>query len=416
MDNVSTLAAPALDVARIRKDFPLLQQATVYGLPLVYFDNGATTQKPQVVLDTLEQYYTGYNSNVHRGVHHLSQKATDAYEEARKTAAAYINAQYSHEVIFTKGTTDSINLVASSFGRTFLQAGDVVLISAMEHHSNIVPWQMICEEKGAELKVIPINERGELLMDEFSRLLNERVKIVAVTYVSNTMGTVNPVKDIITQAHARNIPVLLDAAQAIQHITIDVQDLQPDFLAFSGHKIYGPTGIGVLYGKEAWLNKMPPYQGGGDMIKTVTFAKTIYNELPYKFEAGTPDVSGAIGLAAALNYLQQVGLEKIQQYEEQLIEYALQALQQVPGIRFIGQAAHRSGAISFLVDDIHPYDLGELLDKQGIAVRTGHHCTEPLMDLFKIPGTVRASLSFYNTFEEVDKLVAAVNRAAAMLR
>jgi len=416
MDNVSTLTAPALDVARIRKDFPLLQQATVYGLPLVYFDNGATTQKPQVVLDTLEQYYTGYNSNVHRGVHHLSQKATDAYEEARKTAAAYINAQYSHEVIFTKGTTDSINLVASSFGRTFLQAGDVVLISAMEHHSNIVPWQMICEEKGAELKVIPINERGELLMDEFSRLLDERVKIVAVTYVSNTMGTINPVKDIITQAQARNIPVLLDAAQAIQHITIDVQELQPDFLAFSGHKIYGPTGIGVLYGKEAWLNKMPPYQGGGDMIKTVTFAKTIYNELPYKFEAGTPDVSGAIGLAAALNYLQQVGLEKIQQYEEQLMEYALQALQQVPGIRFIGQAAHRSGAISFLVDDIHPYDLGELLDKQGIAVRTGHHCTEPLMDLFKIPGTVRASLSFYNTFEEVDKLVAAVNRAAAMLR
>lgn len=416
MDNVSTLTAPALDVARIRKDFPLLQQATVYGLPLVYFDNGATTQKPQVVLDTLEQYYTGYNSNVHRGVHHLSQKATDAYEEARKTAAAYINAQYSHEVIFTKGTTDSINLVASSFGRTFLQAGDVVLISAMEHHSNIVPWQMICEEKGAELKVIPINERGELLMDEFSRLLDGRVKIVAVTYVSNTMGTINPVKDIITQAQARNIPVLLDAAQAIQHITIDVQELQPDFLAFSGHKIYGPTGIGVLYGKEAWLNKMPPYQGGGDMIKTVTFAKTIYNELPYKFEAGTPDVSGAIGLAAALNYLQQVGLEKIQQYEEQLMEYALQALQQVPGIRFIGQAARRSGAISFLVDDIHPYDLGELLDKQGIAVRTGHHCTEPLMDLFKIPGTVRASLSFYNTFEEVDKLVAAVNRAAAMLR
>lgn len=416
MDNVSTLAAPALDVARIRKDFPLLQQATVYGLPLVYLDNGATTQKPQVVLDTLEQYYSGYNSNVHRGVHHLSQKATDAYEEARKTAAAYINAQYSHEVIFTKGTTDSINLVASSFGRTFLQAGDVVLISAMEHHSNIVPWQMICEEKGAELKVIPINERGELLMDEFSRLLDARVKIVAVTYVSNTMGTINPVKDIITQAHARNIPVLLDAAQAIQHITIDVQDLQPDFLAFSGHKIYGPTGIGVLYGKEAWLNKMPPYQGGGDMIKTVTFAKTIYNELPYKFEAGTPDISGAIGLAAALNYLQQIGLEKIQQYEEQLMEYALQALQQVPGIRFIGQAAHRSGAISFLVDDIHPYDLGELLDKQGIAVRTGHHCTEPLMDLFKIPGTVRASLSFYNTFEEVDKLVAAVNRAAAMLR
>ncbi|HEU4555636.1 MAG TPA: cysteine desulfurase [Chitinophaga sp.] len=416
MDHASAIAAPALDVARIRKDFPLLQQATVYGLPLVYFDNGATTQKPQVVLDTLEQYYTGYNSNVHRGVHHLSQRATDAYEEARKTVAAYINAQYSHEVIFTKGTTDSINLVASSFGRTFLQPGDTVVISAMEHHSNIVPWQMICEEKGATLKVIPINEKGELLMNEFSKLLDERVKIVAVTYVSNTMGTVNPVKDIITQAHARNIPVLLDAAQAIQHMSIDVQALQPDFLAFSGHKIYGPTGIGVLYGKAAWLNKMPPYQGGGDMIKTVTFAKTIYNELPYKFEAGTPDVSGAIGLGAALNYLQQVGLGKIQQWEAQLQEYALQSLQAIPGLRLIGQAAHRSGAISFLVDDIHPYDLGELLDKQGIAVRTGHHCTEPLMDLFKIPGTVRASLSFYNTFEEVDKLVAAVKRAVAMLR
>lgn len=388
----------------------------MYGLPLVYFDNGATTQKPQVVLDTLEQYYTGYNSNVHRGVHHLSQRATDAYEEARKTVAAYINAQYSHEVIFTKGTTDSINLVASSFGRTFLQPGDTVVISAMEHHSNIVPWQMICEEKGATLKVIPINEKGELLMNEFSKLLDERVKIVAVTYVSNTMGTVNPVKDIITQAHARNIPVLLDAAQAIQHMSIDVQALQPDFLAFSGHKIYGPTGIGVLYGKAAWLNKMPPYQGGGDMIKTVTFAKTIYNELPYKFEAGTPDVSGAIGLSAALNYLQQVGPDKIQQWEAQLQEYALQSLQAIPGLRLIGQAAHRSGAISFLVDDIHPYDLGELLDKQGIAVRTGHHCTEPLMDLFKIPGTVRASLSFYNTFEEVDKLVAAVKRAVAMLR
>jgi cysteine desulfurase/selenocysteine lyase len=412
----SAIATPALDVARIRKDFPLLQQATVYGLPLVYFDNGATTQKPQVVLDTLEQYYTGYNSNVHRGVHHLSQRATDAYEEARKTVAAYINAQYSHEVIFTKGTTDSINLVAGSFGRTFLQPGDTVVISAMEHHSNIVPWQMICEEKGATLKVIPINERGELLMDEFSKLLDERVKIVAVTYVSNTMGTVNPVKDIITQAHARNIPVLLDAAQAIQHMSIDVQALQPDFLAFSGHKIYGPTGIGVLYGKAEWLNKMPPYQGGGDMIKTVTFAKTIYNELPYKFEAGTPDVSGAIGLGAALNYLQQVGLGKIQQWEAQLQEYALQSLQAIPGLRLIGQAAHRSGAISFLVDDIHPYDLGELLDKQGIAVRTGHHCTEPLMDLFKIPGTVRASLSFYNTFEEVDKLAAAVKRAVAMLR
>ena len=404
------------DVESIRKDFPLLQQASVYGIPLVYLDNAATTQKPQVVLDTLEQYYAGYNSNVHRGVHQLSQQATEAYEQARKTVAAYINAAHSKEIIFTKGTTDGINLVASSFGRKYLQAGDVVLISAMEHHSNIVPWQIICEEKGAELKVIPINERGELRMDAFSKLLDDKVKIVAVTYVSNTLGTVNPVREIIAQAHARNIPVLLDAAQGIQHIAIDVQELQPDFLAFSSHKVYGPTGIGVLYGKEDWLDKMPPYQGGGDMIKTVTFAKTIYNELPYKFEAGTPHIAGAIGLDAALNYVNQIGIDKIAHWEEQLQEYALQQLQQVDGIRFIGQAAHRAASISFLVDEIHPYDLGELLDKQGVAVRTGHHCTEPLMDIFKIPGTVRASLSVYNTFEDIDKLVAAVNRGAAMLR
>ncbi|HEY0608944.1 MAG TPA: cysteine desulfurase [Chitinophaga sp.] len=404
------------DVESVRKDFPLLQQASVYGIPLVYLDNAATTQKPQVVLDTLEQYYTGYNSNVHRGVHQLSQQATEAYEQARKTVAAYINAAHSKEIIFTKGTTDGINLVANSFGRKYLQAGDVVLISAMEHHSNIVPWQMICEEKGAELKVIPINERGELRMDAFSKLLDDKVKIVAVTYVSNTLGTVNPVREIIAQAHARNIPVLLDAAQGVQHIAIDVQELQPDFIAFSGHKIYGPTGIGVLYGKEEWLDKMPPYQGGGDMIKTVTFAKTIYNELPYKFEAGTPHIAGAIGLEAALNYVKQIGIDKIAHWEEQLQEYALQQLQQVEGIRFIGQAAHRAASISFLVDEIHPYDLGELLDKQGVAVRTGHHCTEPLMDIFRIPGTVRASLSVYNTFEDIDKLVAAVNRGAAMLR
>lgn len=415
MQHVSEIAT-VFDVESVRKDFPLVQQASVYGIPLVYLDNAATTQKPQVVLDTLEQYYTGYNSNVHRGVHQLSQQATEAYEQARRTVAAFLNASHSREIIFTKGTTDGINLVASSFGRKYLQPGDAVLISAMEHHSNIVPWQMICEERGAELKVIPINERGELRMDAFSKLLDERVKIVAITYVSNTLGTVNPVRDIIAQAHARNIPVLLDAAQGVQHIGIDVQELQPDFLAFSSHKIYGPTGIGVLYGKEEWLDKMPPYQGGGDMIKTVTFAKTIYNELPYKFEAGTPHVAGAIGLDAAINYVKQIGIDKIHQWEEQLQEYALQSLQQVEGIRFIGQAAHRAASISFLVDDIHPYDLGELLDKQGIAVRTGHHCTEPLMDLFKIPGTVRASLSVYNTFEDIDKLVAAVNRGAAMLR
>jgi cysteine desulfurase/selenocysteine lyase len=407
-------AAPALDVEKIRKEFPILQ-TQVFGLPLVYLDNGATTQKPQVVIDTLEEYYAEYNSNVHRGVHHLSQRATEAYENARKTVADFIHAEHSHEVIFTKGTTDGINLVASCFGKAVVRKGDSVIISAMEHHSNIVPWQMMCEETGATLKVIPINERGELLMDEFAAMLDETVKIVAVTYVSNTMGTVNPVKDIIQLAHARNIPVLLDAAQAIQHITIDVQELKPDFLAFSGHKIYGPTGIGVLYSTSEWLNKLPPYQGGGDMIKTVTFAKTIYNELPYKFEAGTPNIAGAIGLGAAITFLQQTGMEKIQQWEEELMTYALSSLREIDGLRFIGDAAHHSGAISFLVYNIHPYDMGELLDKQGIAVRTGHHCTEPLMDLFKIPGTVRASLSFYNTKEDIDKLVAGIKKASTML-
>ncbi|WP_160710711.1 aminotransferase class V-fold PLP-dependent enzyme [Chitinophaga solisilvae] len=414
MEHIANIVTADLDVARIRKDFPILQQQ-VHGKPLVYLDNGATTQKPQVVIDTESRYYEEYNSNVHRGVHRLSQVATDAYEKARHIVAGYINAAHSHEVIFTKGTTDAINLVANTFSRRFLKAGDSVIISAMEHHSNIVPWQIACEESGATLKVIPINEKGELRMDTFEAMLDDTVKIVAVTYVSNTMGTINPVQDIITLAHARNIPVLLDAAQAVQHISIDVQALKPDFLAFSGHKIYGPTGTGVLYGTTEWLNKLPPYQGGGDMIKTVTFAKTIYNELPYKFEAGTPHIAGAIGLGAAIQYLQQTGIEKIQQWEEQLLAYALEQLRGIDGIRFIGDAAHRSGAISFLVHNIHPFDMGELLDQQGIAVRTGHHCTEPLMDLFQIPGTVRASLSFYNTTEEIDKLVAGIRRAASML-
>ncbi|MBC9914732.1 cysteine desulfurase [Chitinophaga varians] len=404
-----------MDVKQIRRDFPILQEL-VHGKPLVYLDNGATTQKPLTVIETEARYYEEYNSNVHRGVHHLSQEATNAYEKAREIVAGFINAAHSHEVIFTKGTTDGINLVANTMGRRFLKAGDSVIISAMEHHSNIVPWQIACEESGATLKVIPINEKGELKMDAFSALLDDTVKMIAVTYVSNTMGTINPVEDIIAQAHARKIPVLLDAAQAIQHMSIDVQALQVDFLVFSGHKIYGPTGIGVLYGTTEWLNKLPPYQGGGDMIKTVTFAKTIYNELPYKFEAGTPHIAGAIGLGAAIRYLQQVGLDKIQQWEEQLQAYALEQLRQIDGIRFIGDAARRSGAISFLIHDIHPFDLGELLDQQGIAVRTGHHCCEPLMDEFKIPGTVRASLTFYNTKEDIDKLVAGIHRAVSMLR
>ncbi|MBV7530578.1 aminotransferase class V-fold PLP-dependent enzyme [Chitinophaga sp. sic0106] len=414
MEHIANIGTAALDVAAVRKDFPILQQQ-VHGKPLVYFDNGATTQKPTAVIETLERYYETYNSNVHRGVHHLSQVATDAFEKARNIVTGFINAPDSSQVIFTKGTTDGINLVASGFSRRFLKPGDTVIISAMEHHSNIVPWQMACEDNGATLKVIPINDKGELIMEAFEAMLDDTVKIVSVTYVSNTLGTVNPVEDIITAAHARNIPVLIDAAQAIQHITIDVQALQPDFLVFSGHKIYGPTGTGVLYGSEEWLNKLPPYQGGGEMIKTVTFEKTTYNVLPHKFEAGTPNIAGIIGLGAAIEYLQQTGIPAIQQYEEALMSYALEQLRQIDGIRFIGDAANRSGAISFLVHNIHPFDMGELLDRQGIAVRTGHHCTEPLMNRFNIPGTVRASLSFYNTREEIDKLVAGVKRASTML-
>lgn len=402
-----------LDIAKIRKDFPLLA-TKVYGKDLVYLDNGATTQKPLSVLQALDQYYTDYNSNVHRGVHLLSQKATSAYEEARKKVAAYINAAHSDEVIFTKGTTDSINLIASSFGKKYLKEGDSILISAMEHHSNIVPWQMICEERGATLKVIPMDKNGVLQMELLPSLL-ENVKLVSFTYVSNSLGTVNPVREIIKQAHARNIPVMIDVAQAIQHLPIDVQELDVDFIAFSGHKIYGPTGIGVLYGKEKWLNDLPPYQGGGDMIKTVTFEKTIYNDLPYKFEAGTPDISGAIGLGFAIDYVNSIGLDNIQAAEQELVTYALAQLADIDGIRFIGNAADRSSVISFLLEGIHPYDLGELLDKQGIAIRTGHHCTEPVMDFFGIPGTCRASFAFYNTTAEVDILVAGIKRAAAIL-
>ena len=403
-----------LDIAKVRADFPLLD-TKVYGKNLVYLDNGATTQKPLSVLSAVEEYYTEYNSNVHRGVHLLSQKATSAYEESRKKVAAYINAAHSYEVIFTKGTTDAINLVASSFGRKYLNAGDSILISAMEHHSNIVPWQMICEERGATLKIIPMDKNGVLQLDLLPSLLDDKVKLVSFTYVSNSLGTINPVKEIIRQAHEKNIPVMIDAAQAIQHIPVDVQALDVDFIAFSGHKIYAPMGIGVLYGKEKWLNDMPPYQGGGDMIKTVTFEKTIYNELPYKFEAGTPDVSGAIGLGAAIDYVNSIGLDAIQVAEHELLSYGLEKLAEIEGIQFIGNAAARSGVISFLLEGIHPYDLGELLDKQGIAIRTGHHCTEPVMDFFGIPGTCRASFAFYNTKEEIDLLVAGIKRAAAIL-
>ncbi len=406
---------PLLNIEEIRKDFPLLN-TKVYGKQLVYLDNAATTQKPLAVLNSIDDYYRKYNSNVHRGVHFLSQEATAAYEGARQTVAAFLNAKHSHEIIFTRGTTEGINLVAASFGRDRLKAGDSILISAMEHHSNIVPWQMVCMEKGATLKVIPMDQKGVLEMDKFAGLLDDTVKLVAVTYVSNSLGSINPIREIIAQAHARNIPVLVDAAQAVQHMPVDVQELDADFLVFSGHKVYGPTGIGVLYGKEQMLDNMPPWQGGGDMIKTVSFEKTEYNELPYKFEAGTPDMAGAIGLAAALDYISAIGLQRIAETEKQLLDYALNALSEIEGLRFIGKSPQRSGAISFLIDGLHPFDTGELLDKQGVAVRTGHHCTQPIMDFFGIPGTIRASFALYSTKEEVDILIAATKKAVDLLR
>jgi cysteine desulfurase/selenocysteine lyase len=415
METSATIVNPAkLDIERVRKDFPILQ-TSVYGYPLVYMDNAATTQKPWAVIRAMEEYYTEINSNVHRGVHYLSQRATDAYEGGRKKVAEFIHAKHDHEIIFTRGTTESINLVAASFGKKFIKKGDSILISAMEHHSNIVPWQMLCEDRGATLKVIPVDENGELVLDGLEALLREEVKLVAVTWISNALGTVNPVAEIIDAAHRQGIPVLLDAAQAVQHMDVDVQALDVDFLAFSSHKIFGPTGIGILYGKEEWLNQLPPVQGGGEMIKTVTFEKTTYNDLPYKFEAGTPDMAGAVGLGAALDYFQGLGIPAVQEAEKELMEYSFDALQSVEGLRFIGKARNRAGVLSFLVGDIHPFDLGEILDKQGIAVRTGHHCAQPVMDRYCIPGTVRASLSFYNTPEETDRLVAGIRKAVKLL-
>ena len=414
MTAATTLLHEAIDIQKIRADFPILQ-TTVNGQPLVYFDNAASSQKPWKVIKAIEHYYTHLNSNVHRGVHTLSQQATDAFEESRRKIAAFINAAHDYEVIYTRGTTESINLVAHSYGKQFVHEGDEIIISSLEHHSNIVPWQMLCEEKKATLKVIPINEKGELLMDAFNAMLNEKVKLVAVNYISNSLGTINPVKEIIAAAHAFDIPVMLDAAQAVQHIPIDVQELDADFLAFSGHKMYGPTGIGILYGKEKWLNAMPPYQGGGEMIKTVSFEKTTYNDLPFKFEAGTPNIEASVCLGAAIDYINETGLENIRQYEHELLQYATEKLAEVEGIRFIGTADNKASVVSFVIGNIHPYDVGVILDKLGIAVRTGHHCTQPLMDIFAIPGTVRASFAFYNTKEEIDILVAAVKRATAML-
>ncbi len=413
-DNLTIEKKDELDIEKIRNDFPLLQ-TKVYGKQLVYLDNGATTQKPEIVLKAMDDYYRTYNSNVHRGVHFLSQKATDAYELVRKKVTAYINAQHEHEVIFTRSTTDGINLVAYTYGKKFVKEGDSVVISAMEHHSNIVPWQMMCEDRGANLKVIPMNEKGELLMNEFEKLLDEKVKIISLTYVSNSLGTINPVKEIIAKAHQFNIPVLIDAAQAIQHLGVNVQDLDADFVVFSGHKMYAPTGIGILYGKEKWLNALPPYQGGGDMIKTVTFKKTTYNDLPFKFEAGTPDITEAIGLGAAIDYINSIGLKKMQEWEHHLFAYAHEQLRTIDELRFIGEAKNKTASISFLIGALHPFDVGEILDKQSIAVRTGHHCCQPVMDFFNIPGTVRASLAFYNTEEEIDKLVIGIKKAISLL-
>jgi cysteine desulfurase/selenocysteine lyase len=401
-------------VREIRQDFPALRQQ-IYGKNLIYFDNGATSQKPQMVLDAIQQYYSKDNANIHRGVHHLSQKATNEYEASREFIQQYINAAKKEEIIFTKGTTDGINLVANSFS-DLLQAGDEILISAMEHHSNIVPWQMVCERKKLILKVIPINKRGELDMTAFEQLLSSKTKLVAVTHISNALGTINPIKEIIDRSHAVGAKVLIDGAQSIQHLKVDMQDLNCDFFVFSGHKVFGPTGIGVLYGKAHLLEEMPPYQGGGDMIAKVTFEKTTYNELPFKFEAGTPHIAGGICLGTALQYLDQFDLNEIAQYEKELAEYAQDLLSTFEDVRIIGTAKQKTSVVSFVVDGVHPFDIGTLLDKQGIAVRTGHHCTQPLMDFYGIPGTVRASFAFYNTKEEIDTFIAAFERSIGMLR
>ncbi len=401
-------------IDQIRNDFPILTR-TVHGKPLVYLDNGATSQKPQSVISCIENYYTTYNSNIHRGVHHLSQIATSEYEEGRNLIQKFINAKHNHEVIFTKGTTDGINLVASTFGRKFISKNDEILISAMEHHSNIVPWQMLCEWTGATLKIIPINSKGEIIYEEFLSLLSEKTKLIAVTHISNTLGTINPIEKIISDGHKVGAKILIDAAQSVPHCALDVQKLDCDFLVFSGHKMFGPTGVGVLYGKEAILNKMPPYQGGGDMIKEVTFEKTTYNCLPHKFEAGTPNIVGGIGLAEAVRYINSIGYDFIARQEEELLNYGTQKLLEIEGLRIIGTAEHKASVISFLIDGIHPFDLGTILDQLGIAIRTGHHCTQPLMDFYKIPGTARASFAFYNTKEEVDVLVNGIQRAVKML-
>jgi cysteine desulfurase / selenocysteine lyase len=409
-DRSVRLAADGFDVGRIREDFPALHQQ-VNGHPLVYLDNAATSQKPQAVIDVIRTYYESGNANVHRGVHYLSQRATDAYEAARVRVQRFLNARETREVIFVRGTTEGINLVAGSYGGPAVGAGDEVVISAMEHHSNIVPWQILCDAKGAVLRVIPMNDAGELLLDEYERLLGPRTRLVALPHVSNALGTINPVKRMIAQAHRHGAAVLIDGAQAAPHLPIDVQDLDADFYVFSSHKAFGPTGIGALYGKADLLERMPPYQGGGDMIRSVTFAKTRYAELPHKFEAGTPHIAGVVGLGAAIDYVTGIGLDQIGAYEHDLLLYGTKVLEQVPGLRLFGTARERAGVLSFVLDGVHAHDVGTILDDQGIAVRAGHHCAMPVMERFGVPATVRASLAFYNTREELDALAAALQRA-----
>jgi cysteine desulfurase/selenocysteine lyase len=403
------LSPAGFDVRRVREDFPILRRE-VNGKPLVYLDNAATAQKPQIVIDTLDRFYREENSNVHRGVHYLSQRATDEYEMARVKVQRFLNAAEPREIIFVRGTTEGINLVASSFGRSQVRAGDEVLISAMEHHSNIVPWQILCEEKGAILRVIPINDAGELLLDEFEKLLSPKTRLLALVHLSNALGTLNPVRKIIEKAHRQNVPVLLDGAQAAPHLKVDVRELDCDFYAFSGHKLYGPTGIGVLYGKAGLLEAMPPYQGGGEMISSVTFEKTTYNTIPNKFEAGTPHVAGAVGLAAAIDYLNGLDRQAVEAYEHELLSYATEAIREIPGLRIIGTAREKAGVVSFVLDGVHPHDIGTIVDQEGIAIRTGHHCAQPVMDRFGVTATARASLAFYNTKEEIDALASSLHK------
>ena len=401
----------SFDVQAIRSDFPILQQK-VYGKPLVYLDNAATSQKPKAVIDAVLHFYTSECSNIHRGVHALSERATKAYEETRAKARRFINAAEEREIIFVRGTTEGINLVAQSYGGTHVQAGDEIIISTMEHHSNIVPWQILAEQKGAALRVVPINDSGEFLMDEYKKLLGPRTRLVSVAHVSNALGTINPVREIIQLAHRWNAPVVIDGAQAVPHMRVDVRELDCEFYAFSSHKMYGPTGTGVLYGKARLLEEMPPYQGGGDMISSVTFEKTIYNKLPYKFEAGTPNIADGIAFGAAIDYLERIGLENIAAYEHELLEYATQALTSIPGVRLIGTAKEKASVVSFVLEGVHPHDMGTILDQDGIAIRTGHHCAQPVMDRFGVPATARASLSFYNTREEIDALADGVRKVS----